>query len=46
MSVNPITETSAVDFTSTSQLLVKPGSAKRTICGPVMRSATCAFVKP
>ena len=42
----PITDTMAVALIITSQLLLKPGSAWRSICGPTMRHSTCQGVKP
>ena len=41
-----MTDTSAVVFISTSQLLPKPGSAWRIIAGKVMRKNTRAGVIP
>ncbi|MNP83169.1 hypothetical protein D3C76_1820350 [compost metagenome] len=46
MSCRPITEISAVDLVSTSQLLVNPGMAKRIICGTRIRQNTCAPPMP
>ncbi|MNV96398.1 hypothetical protein D3C71_1914030 [compost metagenome] len=46
MSCRPMTEISAVDLINTSQLLVKPGSARRTSCGTLIRQNTCRLPMP
>ena len=46
MSCRPSSETSAVAFIRTSQLLVNPGRASRTIWGNVMRMKICSVPMP
>ncbi|MNV90174.1 hypothetical protein D3C71_1845310 [compost metagenome] len=46
MSCRPTTEINAVALVSTSQLLVKPGMAKRIICGTRMRKNTLLPLMP
>ncbi|MCY1186880.1 hypothetical protein D9M73_277920 [compost metagenome] len=46
MSCRPTTEINAVALVSTSQLLVKPGMARRIICGTWMRKNTWRGLMP
>ncbi|MNJ70210.1 hypothetical protein D3C77_666490 [compost metagenome] len=46
MSCRPTTEISAVALVITSQLLVKPGIARRIICGTRMRKNTLVPLMP
>ncbi|MNE64966.1 hypothetical protein D3C80_1604100 [compost metagenome] len=46
MSCRPTTEISAVALVRTSQLLVKPGIARRIICGTSTRKKICRLLMP